>query len=79
MARCIAELDNGKHGLIFPSGCGTVTAVLHLLNSGDHIVSSFIDESKKHGIEVDYVDTTDIKMVENAIKPNTKVKNYRFI
>lgn len=86
LARCLAELDNGKHGLIFPSGCGAVTAVLHMLKSGDHIVSGaetyggtrtlFLDESKKHGIEVDFVDTTDMKLVQNAIKRNTKVKKY---
>lgn len=83
LARCIAELDNGKHALIFPSGICTTTALLHLLKSGDHILSCsetyggtrtlFADQFKMRGIEVDFVDTTDLKLVENAIKPNTKV------
>lgn len=79
----MAALDNGKYGLVFPSGCGTTTAVLHLLKTGDHILSSaetyggtrllFLDQLKMHGLEVDFVDTTDLKLVAGAIKPNTRV------
>lgn len=88
LERCIAALDNGKHGLIFPSGCATTSAVLHLLETGDHIVSCtesyggtrtlFLNEAKAKGIEVDFVDSTELKLVEKAIKSNTKVKFFIF-
>lgn len=83
LAKCLAALDNGKYGLVFPSGCGTTTAVLHLLKTGDHILSCsetyggtrtlFLDQFQMHEIEVDFVDTTDLKLIANAIKPNTRV------
>lgn len=83
LQRCLATLDNGKYGLVFPSGVAAVTAILHLLKVGDHIVSC--DEQyggthllltefvEMHGIELDFVDSTDIKQIERALKPNTKV------
>lgn len=84
LARCLAALDNGKHSLIFPSGCATTSAVLHLLQTGDHIVSCsetyggtrtlFLNQAKAKGIQVDFVDSTDVKTIETAIKSNTKVK-----
>lgn len=83
LERCLAALDNAKHGVVFPSGCAAVTALLHLLKSGDHIVSCveqyggtrliFLDYVEIQGIEIDFVDSTDLKQVEAAIKPNTKV------
>jgi hypothetical protein len=36
---CLASLDGAKYGLCFASGLGAATAIVHLLNSGDHIVS----------------------------------------
>jgi cystathionine gamma-lyase len=36
---CLASLDGAKYGLCFASGLGATTAIVHLLNSGDHIVS----------------------------------------
>src|SRR5215469_8436625 len=36
---CLAELENGDYGLAFASGLAAETAVLSLLNPGDHIVS----------------------------------------
>lgn len=80
---CLATLDNGKHGLVFPSGCAAVTALLHLVKAGDHIISCneqyggtrllLLDYVKIQGIELDFVDTADLDWVENTIKPNTKV------
>jgi cystathionine beta-lyase/cystathionine gamma-synthase len=36
---CLASLDGAKYGLCFASGLGATTAIVHLLYSGDHIVS----------------------------------------
>ncbi len=35
----VAALEGGKHGLCFASGCATTATVLHLLDSGDHVVA----------------------------------------
>lgn len=83
LERCLAELDNAKYASVYPSGCAAVTAIMHLLKPGDHIVSCadqyggtrtiFSDFAKKWGIELDFVDSTNLKAIEGAIKSNTKV------
>lgn len=79
----MAALEDSKHALVFPSGSAAVTAILHLVESGDHIVSSveqyggsrllLIDHAKHQKIGLDFVDSQDVKELEAAIKPNTKV------
>ena len=36
----LAALENGTHALAFSSGCAATTAVLNLLQPGDHVVST---------------------------------------
>lgn len=60
--------------------------MLHLIKPGDHIIAGLelyggTQTLMKHhanyvGIEVDFVDSTDVLSVKNAIKPNTKVNNF---
>jgi len=38
LEKVIAKLDNGKYGLAFSSGLGATTALLGILNAGDHII-----------------------------------------
>lgn len=75
---------------MYPSGVGAVAALLSLLKAGDHIVTCdeqyggtrllILDYVKMHGIGLDLVDSTDLKQIEKAIKPNTKVNTiYSFI
>ncbi|XP_037048144.1 cystathionine gamma-lyase-like [Bradysia coprophila] len=82
LEKCIAALDNTNYALTFTSGCAAIHALLHLLKSGDHIVSSneqfgpdavLEDFCKATGVEVDFVDSTVLKQIEDAIKPNTKM------
>lgn len=83
MGRCLAALDNGKYGLIFSSGCATTSAVMHLLETGDHILccsetyggtrTIFLTQIKTHGIEVDFVDSTNVDLFASSIKSNTRV------
>jgi len=40
LEKCLASLENGKHGLAFASGLAAASAVLSLLRPGDHIVSA---------------------------------------
>ncbi len=79
----IATLENGKEGLAFASGMAAEAAVFHLLKSGDHVIASrnvyggtyriakFVLED--FGVHFDFVDTTNLDVVKQAVKPNTKM------
>lgn len=79
----LASLDNAKHGLAFSAGLGATTAVAELLAKGDHIICGddvyggtnryFQKVAINHGIDTTFVDTTDVKEILKAIKPNTKM------
>uniref|UniRef100_T1GQM3 cystathionine gamma-lyase n=1 Tax=Megaselia scalaris TaxID=36166 RepID=T1GQM3_MEGSC len=83
LEKCLASLDNGKYGLAFASGLGTTTAILTMMNSGDHMVIGddvyggtnrvIRQVAARLGITFDFVDPTDLKALEAAIKPNTKL------
>lgn len=78
----VAELENGIDAIAFSTGMAAISAVMELFEPGDHIVSSddlyggtprlFDNISKKHGIDVDYADTSDLENIEKLIKENTK-------
>lgn len=80
---CLANLESGKHGFAFTSGCAASTTALHLLKAGDHVIACddmyggtfrLMDKVIRHnGIEFTYVDLTDIENFRKAIKPNTKM------
>lgn len=80
---CIANLESGKFGFAFASGCAATTTVLHLLNAGDHVIAMddmyggtfrlFDKVLKHHGLSFSYTDLTDIANVEKAITPQTKM------
>ena len=80
---CLASLDSAKHALAFSSGVGAQTAITSLVHAGDHIVSSeniyagincnFRELAENMGIEVDFVDASDLLEIQNALKPNTKM------
>jgi len=73
----IATLEGGTSGYAFASGLAAIDAVVKLLKSGDEILAvddiyggafrQFTHIYAKFGIQVNYVDTTDIKNVLNAI------------
>lgn len=89
LERCLATLDSGKYGLVYPSGLAAATALLHLLRAGEHIVACselyggthllFSKHAKMQGIELDFVDSTNVKNVASAIKLNTKVNQIKFL
>ncbi len=80
---CLAELENGRHGLSFASGLAAESAVLSLLNPGDHIVSCddlyggtyrlFERIVGRYNITSDYVEMGDTAGYERAMRPNTKM------
>ena len=79
----IAHLENGSTGIAFGSGLAAIDAVVKLLKTGDEILAVddiyggafrlFTHIYKKFGIHVNYVDTTDVENVFNAITPKTKL------
>lgn len=38
-ARCLADLEGGRHGFAFASGCVATATVLHLMKAGEHVVA----------------------------------------
>jgi cystathionine beta-lyase/cystathionine gamma-synthase len=79
----IAAIENGKAGFAFASGMAAEGAVLTLLQSGDHVVVTdntyggtyrlFERVLRKYQLDFTYVDTADIRQIECAIRPNTKL------
>ncbi|PKP03924.1 MAG: methionine gamma-lyase [Bacteroidetes bacterium HGW-Bacteroidetes-6] len=80
----LAVMENGFGAIACSSGMGAVSTVyLALLSKGDHIVSSnavygpsrniMENHFVRWGIESSYVDTSDINVIREAIRPNTKV------
>ncbi|AGH96714.1 cystathionine gamma-synthase [Pseudobdellovibrio exovorus] len=80
---CIANLESGKFGFAFASGCAATTTVLHLLKQGDHVVAfddmyggtfRLFDKVLRHdGYEFTFTDLTKVENFEKAIQPNTKM------
>ncbi|MFN8551241.1 MAG: cystathionine gamma-synthase [Candidatus Obscuribacterales bacterium] len=83
LEECLASLEDGKHGLCFGSGLAATTTVMTLLSAGDHVVVCddvyggtyrlFDKVFRRYGLSFDFVDGRDVKNVEAAVKPNTKM------
>jgi cystathionine gamma-lyase len=79
----LASLESGAGGLAFASGMAATHCVTMLLSSGEHIVAGkdiyggtyrlLFKICNRAGLEVSLVDTADLKAVEAAIRPNTKL------
>ena len=84
LCKALAAMEGTEAAWVTGSGMGAITsALLQCVQKGDHIVASmtvyggtfaFLNNYvKKFGIEVTFVDTTNLEQVKAAIKPNTKV------
>ena len=83
MEKNIAVLEKGKHGIAFASGLAAISAIIQMLESGDHVVCSdnvyggtyrvFETLFKKFGLSFSFVDTSDITRVERAVTPQTRL------
>ena len=83
LEKIVAELEGGKAASAFASGLAAIDAVVKLLESGDEILAVddiyggafrlFTHIYAKFGITVNYVDTTDVVNVLDAISPKTKL------
>lgn len=80
----IAELENGYDGIATSSGMGAISSVyMALLGAGSHIISSdavygparglLEQDFVRFNVESDFVNTSIIQNIKDALKPNTKV------
>jgi cystathionine beta-lyase/cystathionine gamma-synthase len=79
----IAQLEGGKAGFAFATGMAAETTVMHLLKTGDHVISAddiyggtyrlFKDVMPAFGLEFTFLRMDDPKRIEEAIKPNTRM------
>lgn len=84
LSTALAQMENTEAANVTASGMGAITAVLmQLCKKGGHIITSrtiyggtyaflknFLPE---FGVDVDFVDITNLDKIKSLIKPNTKV------
>lgn len=84
LEQTVASLENGYDGIATSSGMAAINIIyLAYLGAGDHMISTNavygpsrgIMETlyPKYNIESSYIDTSDPKLVEDSIRPNTKI------
>jgi cystathionine gamma-lyase len=79
----LAALEGGRFGLGFASGMAAIHCVLNLLQSGDHVIAGndlyggtfriLRTLYAKFGIETTFVDLTDLRQLESAFRPTTRL------
>ena len=80
--RAIAALEGGARGLAFASGMAAISSALLLLEPGDHVLVSedvyggayrvLTTLFRRWGLDVTFVDTTDVERVRAALTPKTR-------
>src|ERR1700675_3470086 len=79
----LAALEGGIASRVFASGMAAINAICTMYKSGDHVVCGndlyggvprlFNQVLANFGMEFTYVDTSDAKNVERAIRTNTRM------
>jgi cystathionine gamma-lyase len=79
---CLASLEGAAHGLAFASGCAAASTLMHLFESGDHIVCGddlyggtyrlFQNVWTRHQMRYSFVDASDPALIDAAIEPATR-------
>ena len=81
---CMTSLEEGIAGFGFSSGVAAISACVELLKPGDHVIAMddlyggtvrLFNEIKikSQGISVTYVDMTDLRNLDSALTPKTKM------
>lgn len=80
---CLANLEGVNYGFALSSGCAAATIIMHMLESGDHILAGddmyggtyrlFDKVMTKHGLNFSYVDFTSLESIKNATTDKTKM------
>ena len=80
----IAALENAESSIVFSSGMAAISsAILALMEKGGHLITSrdiyggsynlIYEDLIKFGMEVSFVDMTNLQEIEEAIKENTQL------
>ncbi|MBI4377329.1 MAG: cystathionine gamma-synthase [Elusimicrobia bacterium] len=83
LERNLAALEGGRFGLCFSSGMAATSTLIQALESGDHVVAGndlyggtyrvFTKVFQRFGLGFSFVDSTDVKSVERALTPKTRL------
>jgi cystathionine gamma-lyase/cystathionine beta-lyase/cystathionine gamma-lyase/homocysteine desulfhydrase len=83
LERNVAALEGAKHGLAYSSGMAATDTILRLLAPGDEVVVTanvyggtyrlFEMVLRPYGLSFRFVDTADLREVERALTPKTKL------
>ena len=83
LERAMAELEGGADAITFASGLASIDAVTDLLETGDHMVAAdnlyggtyrlFTTTTRRHGIEVTFVDSADPAAFAAACTDRTRM------
>jgi cystathionine beta-lyase/cystathionine gamma-synthase len=83
LEEALAVLEGGTSAHAFGSGMAAITALIAPLHAGDHLICShnvyggtvrLLDQVVQNwGIEIQYVDLTDLDALAKALKPSTKL------
>jgi len=83
LEECLASLENAEHGLAFSSGLAATTAVMLLLDPGDHVVFTedvyggtfrlFDKVFRRYGLTFTAVDPTDPEAIAAAMTDRTRL------
>ena len=83
LERCLAELENAKHGLCFSSGMGAADAIIKLLVPGDEVIATddlyggsyrmFTKVFAKYGIVFHFIYMHDFDLLEKTVNEKTKM------
>jgi cystathionine beta-lyase/cystathionine gamma-synthase len=83
LEEALAALEGGTSGHAFTTGMAAISALVAMLHAGDHLICSkdvyagtarlFNRIVSGYGIEIEYVDTSNLEAVVAAIRPTTKL------
>ncbi|KAM4872351.1 cystathionine gamma-lyase [Thomomys bottae] len=83
LEKVVAALDGAKYSLAFASGLAATVTIAHLLKAGDQVICMddvyggtgryFRYVAGDLGLKVSFVDCTNLKLLEAAITPETKL------
>jgi cystathionine gamma-lyase len=84
LERALADLESGTKGYAFASGLAAIATLLDGLDAGDHVIASedlyggsfrLFDKvrARSAGLDFSFVDLADLKAVEAAITPRTRL------
>ncbi len=83
LERCLCALEGGAAAAAFASGSAATTSIFQALAPGDHVIApldAYYGTAKQlreiflpWGLEASFVDLTDPRAVEAALRPNTRL------